>query len=43
MKEEDVTPGTVFPLLRKLLCLLPVRLKEKLCCVTPLGQTVSEV
>uniref|UniRef100_A0A8D3BYU5 Solute carrier family 5 member 6 n=1 Tax=Scophthalmus maximus TaxID=52904 RepID=A0A8D3BYU5_SCOMX len=38
MKEEDVTPGTVYPLLGKLLCFLPERLKKKLCCVTPLGQ-----
>ncbi|KAG7510040.1 adhesion G-protein coupled receptor F3-like [Solea senegalensis] len=41
MKEEDVTPGTVYPLLGKLLCFLPDRLKKKLCCVTPLGQTLS--
>ncbi|XP_035466724.1 solute carrier family 5 member 6 isoform X2 [Scophthalmus maximus] len=41
MKEEDVTPGTVYPLLGKLLCFLPERLKKKLCCVTPLGQAVS--
>ncbi|KAM4625561.1 sodium-dependent multivitamin transporter-like isoform 3-T3 [Polymixia lowei] len=38
MKEEDVTPGTVYPLLGNLLCLLPERLKQKMCCVTPLGQ-----
>lgn len=42
MKEEDVTPGTIYPLVGKLLCFLPERLKKKLCCVTPLGQTVSE-
>lgn len=42
MKEEDVTPGTIYPLLGKLLCFLPERLKKKLCCVTPLGQTVFE-
>ncbi|CAB1430170.1 unnamed protein product, partial [Pleuronectes platessa] len=41
MKEEDVTPGTVFPLMGKLLCFLPEHLKKKLCCVTPLGQTLS--
>ncbi|XP_056249612.1 solute carrier family 5 member 6 [Seriola aureovittata] len=41
MKEEDVTPGTVYPLLGKLLHFLPERLKKKLCCVTPLGQTLS--
>uniref|UniRef100_A0A7N8YPJ3 Solute carrier family 5 member 6 n=1 Tax=Mastacembelus armatus TaxID=205130 RepID=A0A7N8YPJ3_9TELE len=40
MKEEDVTPGTIYPLLRKLLFFLPDHLKKKLCCVTPLGQTV---
>ncbi|XP_069567790.1 sodium-dependent multivitamin transporter-like [Brachyistius frenatus] len=39
MKEEDVTPGTVYPLLGTLLCFLPERLKKKLCCVTPLGHT----
>uniref|UniRef100_A0A3B4WG61 Solute carrier family 5 member 6 n=1 Tax=Seriola lalandi dorsalis TaxID=1841481 RepID=A0A3B4WG61_SERLL len=42
MKEEDVTPGTVYPLLGKLLHFLPERLKKKLCCVTPLGQTVKD-
>lgn len=42
MKEEDVTPGTVYPLLGKLLFFLPERLKKKLCCVTPLGQTVRK-
>ncbi|XP_028250425.1 solute carrier family 5 member 6 isoform X2 [Parambassis ranga] len=41
MKEEDVTPGTIYPLLGKLLCFLPERLKKKLCCVTPLGQTLA--
>nr|XP_046268766.1 solute carrier family 5 member 6 [Scatophagus argus] len=41
MKEEDVSPGTVYPLLGKLLCFLPEHLKKKLCCVTPLGQTLS--
>ncbi|KAK9534051.1 hypothetical protein VZT92_009126 [Zoarces viviparus] len=38
MKEEDVTPGTIYPLFGKLLCFLPEHLKEKLCCLTPLGQ-----
>lgn len=42
MKEEDVTPGTIYPLLGKVLCFLPEHLKKKLCCVTPLGQTVSK-
>ncbi|XP_034714059.1 solute carrier family 5 member 6 isoform X2 [Etheostoma cragini] len=41
MKEEDVTPGTLYPLLGKLLCFLPEHLKKKLCCVTPLGHTLS--
>ncbi|KAM9341122.1 sodium-dependent multivitamin transporter-like [Symphorus nematophorus] len=41
MKEEDVTPGTIYPLLGKLLCFLPEHLKKKLCCVTPLGPTLS--
>ena len=43
MKEEDVTPGTVYPLLGKLLCFLPENVKKKLCCVTPLGQSVSTI
>lgn len=43
LKEEDVTPGTVYPLMGKLLCFLPKYLKKKLCCVTPLGQTVSDM
>ncbi|XP_059209180.1 solute carrier family 5 member 6 [Centropristis striata] len=41
MNEGDVTPGTIYPLLGKLLCFLPERLKKKLCCVTPLGQSLS--
>ncbi|XP_039992480.1 solute carrier family 5 member 6 [Xiphias gladius] len=41
MKEEDVPPGTIYPLLGKVLCFLPEHLKKKLCCVTPLGQTLS--
>lgn len=41
LKEEDVTPGTVYPCLGKLLCFLPERLKKKLCCVTPLGHSLS--
>lgn len=41
MKEEDVTPGTIYPLMGKLFCFLPERLRQKLCCVTP--QTVSHV
>lgn len=41
MKEDDVTPGTIFPLFGKLCCFLPEHLKKKLCCVTPLGQTAA--
>ncbi|XP_070835603.1 solute carrier family 5 member 6 isoform X1 [Chaetodon trifascialis] len=41
MKEEDVTPGTIYPVFGKLLCFLPEHLKKKLCCVTPLGETLS--
>lgn len=41
MKEEDVTPGTIYPLLGKLFCFLPEHLKKKFCCVTPPGQTLS--
>lgn len=41
MKEEEVTPGTIYPLFGKLCCFLPEKLKKTLCCVTPLGQTVS--
>uniref|UniRef100_A0A3Q2ED62 Solute carrier family 5 member 6 n=1 Tax=Cyprinodon variegatus TaxID=28743 RepID=A0A3Q2ED62_CYPVA len=43
MKEEEATPGTLYPLLGKLLCFLPEHLKKKLCCVTPLIQSVSKV
>ncbi|XP_060773303.1 solute carrier family 5 member 6a isoform X2 [Neoarius graeffei] len=35
-KEKDLTPGTVYPVLGKLLFFLPERYREKLCCVTPL-------
>ncbi|XP_041828388.1 solute carrier family 5 member 6 [Melanotaenia boesemani] len=41
MREEDVTPGTIYPLFGKLFCFLPEHLKKKLCCVTPLGQSIS--
>ncbi|XP_068432913.1 solute carrier family 5 member 6a [Clinocottus analis] len=37
MREEDLTPGTVFPVMGTLLFFLPERYKEKLCCVTPLS------
>ncbi|MED6233246.1 Sodium-dependent multivitamin transporter, partial [Ataeniobius toweri] len=36
MKEKELTPGTVFPVLGTLLFFLPDRHKEKLCCITPL-------
>ncbi|KAF7231564.1 transcript variant X2 [Nothobranchius furzeri] len=36
MKEKDLTPGTVFPVLGTLLFFLPERYRDKLCCVTPL-------
>uniref|UniRef100_A0A1A8LFC5 Sodium-dependent multivitamin transporter n=3 Tax=Nothobranchius TaxID=28779 RepID=A0A1A8LFC5_9TELE len=35
MKEEDVTPGTIYPLSEKLFCFLPEGMRKKLCCVTP--------
>ena len=41
MKEKDLTPGTVFPVLGTLLFFLPERYREKLCCVTPLAQKVT--
>ncbi|KAF7657991.1 hypothetical protein LDENG_00019380 [Lucifuga dentata] len=41
MKEEDVTPGTIYPVLGNLLFFLPEHLKKRLCCVTPLSQTPS--
>lgn len=40
MKEEEATPGTIYPLLGKLLCFLPEHLKKKLCCVTPLRPAI---
>lgn len=43
MKEEDVMPGTVYPLLGNMLFFLPEDLKKKLCCMTPLGETVGQV
>lgn len=42
MREQDVAPGTVFPLLGKLLFFLPEDIKQKLCCVTPLEPTHKE-
>lgn len=41
MKEKDLRPGTVFPVLGTLLFFLPERYKEKLCCVTPLASEVG--
>ncbi|KAJ8397681.1 hypothetical protein AAFF_G00436800 [Aldrovandia affinis] len=43
MKEKDLTPGTVYPVLGNLLFFLPERYKEKLCCVTPLVQKAKEI
>ncbi|KAK5853444.1 hypothetical protein PBY51_007227 [Eleginops maclovinus] len=36
MKEKDLTPGTVYPVMGTLLFFLPERYREKLCCITPL-------
>ncbi|XP_075872420.1 solute carrier family 5 member 6a [Nelusetta ayraudi] len=38
MKEKDLLPGTVYPVLGTLLFFLPERYREKLCCVTPLAE-----
>ncbi|XP_061899256.1 solute carrier family 5 member 6a [Entelurus aequoreus] len=43
MKEKQLTPGTVYPVLGNLLFFLSERYKEKLCCVTPLAQKPKEV
>lgn len=43
MKEEEVMPGTIYPLLRNMLFFLPEHLKKKLSCATPLGEMVSQV
>lgn len=42
MKEEDVTPGTLYPLLDNMLFFVPDNLKQNLCCATPLGHRVSQ-
>lgn len=42
-KEEEVMPGTIYPLFGNMLFFLPEHLKTKLCCMTPLGETVSQV
>uniref|UniRef100_A0A4W4DZR7 Sodium-dependent multivitamin transporter n=1 Tax=Electrophorus electricus TaxID=8005 RepID=A0A4W4DZR7_ELEEL len=41
-KEKDLTPGTVYPVLGTLLFFLPERYREKLCCVTPLEDKVTQ-
>uniref|UniRef100_A0A8K9XV41 Solute carrier family 5 member 6a n=1 Tax=Oncorhynchus mykiss TaxID=8022 RepID=A0A8K9XV41_ONCMY len=41
MKEKDLTPGTVYPVLGNLLFFLPECYREILCCVTPLPQKVG--
>ncbi|XP_029532507.1 sodium-dependent multivitamin transporter-like [Oncorhynchus nerka] len=38
MKEKDLTPGTVYPVLGNLLFFLPECYREIRCCVTPLPQ-----
>ncbi|XP_056261316.1 solute carrier family 5 member 6a [Seriola aureovittata] len=43
MKEKELTPGTVYPVLGTLLFFLPERYREKLCCVTPLSQKPKEI
>ncbi|XP_072300177.1 solute carrier family 5 member 6a [Eucyclogobius newberryi] len=42
MKESELTPGTVFPVLGTLLFFLPERYKEKLCCKTSLAPKLRE-
>ncbi|XP_032441969.1 solute carrier family 5 member 6a isoform X1 [Xiphophorus hellerii] len=43
MKERELTPGTVFPVLGTLLFFLPEHYKEKLCCITPLALKPAEI
>ncbi|XP_038824477.1 sodium-dependent multivitamin transporter-like [Salvelinus namaycush] len=43
MKEKDLTPGTVYPVLGNLLFFLPERYREKLCCVTPLSHKPNAI
>ncbi|XP_061668525.1 solute carrier family 5 member 6a [Syngnathoides biaculeatus] len=43
MKEKQLTPGTVYPVLGNLLFFLPQRYREKLCCITPLAQKPTEI
>ncbi|XP_014912992.1 sodium-dependent multivitamin transporter-like, partial [Poecilia latipinna] len=40
MKEGEATPGTVYPLLGKLLFFLPEHRKKNVCCVTPLRPAI---
>ncbi|XP_007561874.1 sodium-dependent multivitamin transporter isoform X1 [Poecilia formosa] len=40
MKEGEATPGTVYPLLGKLLFFLPKHRKKNVCCVTPLRPAI---
>uniref|UniRef100_A0A8C6S539 Sodium-dependent multivitamin transporter n=1 Tax=Neogobius melanostomus TaxID=47308 RepID=A0A8C6S539_9GOBI len=42
MKESELTPGTVFPVLSTLLFFLPERYREKLCCRMPLAPKLEE-
>ncbi|KAK7907555.1 hypothetical protein WMY93_016167 [Mugilogobius chulae] len=42
MKESQLTPGTVFPVLGTLLFFLPERYKEKLCCRTSLAPKLRD-
>lgn len=41
MKEKDLIPGTVYPVLGNLLFFLPEYYREILCCVTPLPHKVG--
>lgn len=41
MKERELMPGTVYPVLGTLLFFLPERYREKLCCITPLAEKVT--
>ncbi|XP_005931152.1 solute carrier family 5 member 6a [Haplochromis burtoni] len=43
MKEKELTPGTVYPVLGTLLFFLPDRYREKLCCITPLAQKPTQI
>lgn len=42
MKESELTPGTVFPVLSTLLFFLPERYRKKLCCRMPLAPKLRE-